>query len=40
MFIFDGGAPRMIPDHGPDWRLAFFPRAAGEIRIDQPTFMV
>ncbi|WP_197281155.1 MULTISPECIES: acyl-CoA dehydrogenase family protein [unclassified Mycobacterium] len=31
MFVFDGDTPRMIPDQGPDWRLAFFPRAEAEI---------
>ncbi len=34
MFVFDafdGQAPRMIPQQGPDWRLAFFPRASAEI---------
>ncbi|OMC54289.1 hypothetical protein A5747_17505 [Mycobacterium sp. IS-836] len=34
MFVFDGfdgQAPRMIPGQGPDWRLAFFPRADAEI---------
>ncbi|KLO43355.1 hypothetical protein ABW17_09825 [Mycobacterium nebraskense] len=34
MFVFDGfdgQAPRMIPEQGPDWRLAFFPRAGAEI---------
>jgi indole-3-acetate monooxygenase len=31
MFVFDGDAPRMIPGQGPDWRLAFFPRADAEI---------
>lgn len=34
MFVFDGfggQAPRMIPERGPDWRLAFFPRAQAEI---------
>ena len=31
MFVFDGDSPRMIPDRGPDWRLAFFPRADGDI---------
>ena len=25
MFVFDGDAPRILPDRGPDWRLAFFP---------------
>jgi len=30
-FVFDGDAPRMLPGQGPDWRLAFVPRAAGEI---------
>lgn len=35
MFVFDGfdsQAPRMIPGQGPDWRLAFFPRADAEIQ--------
>ena len=31
MFVFDGDAPRMIPERGPDWRLAFFPRANADI---------
>ncbi|WP_374022763.1 acyl-CoA dehydrogenase family protein [Mycobacterium sp. HNNTM2301] len=31
MFVFDGDAPRMIAEQGPDWRLAFFPRAEAEI---------
>ncbi|GAA4292742.1 acyl-CoA dehydrogenase family protein [Mycobacterium paraffinicum] len=31
VFVFDGDTPRMIPDQGPDWRLAFFPRAGAEI---------
>lgn len=31
IFVFDGDAPRMIPEQGPDWRLAFFPRASAEI---------
>ncbi|OMC46543.1 acyl-CoA dehydrogenase family protein [Mycobacterium sp. IS-1264] len=34
MFVFDGldsQAPRMIAGQGPDWRLAFFPRANAEI---------
>jgi indole-3-acetate monooxygenase len=30
-FVFDGDAPRLIPEHGPDWRLAYFPSRAGEI---------
>ena len=30
-FVFDGGAPRTVADQGPDWRLAFFPRASAEI---------
>ena len=30
-FVFDGDAPRMVPDRGPDWRLAWFPGAAGEV---------
>lgn len=30
-FVFDGDAPRMVPEQGPDWRLAFFPRADAEI---------
>jgi alkylation response protein AidB-like acyl-CoA dehydrogenase len=29
-FVFDGAAPRMT-EHGPDWRLALFPRDQGEI---------
>ncbi len=31
MFVFDGDAPRVLADRGPDWRLAFFPRANAEI---------
>lgn len=31
IFVFDGDAPRMMPGQGPDWRLAFFPRANAEI---------
>lgn len=31
MFVFDGDTPRMIAEQGPDWRLAFFPRAQAEI---------
>ncbi|GBG36816.1 acyl-CoA dehydrogenase family protein [Mycobacterium montefiorense] len=31
MFVFDDGTPRMLPEQGPDWRLAFFPRADAEI---------
>jgi indole-3-acetate monooxygenase len=31
VFVFDGEAPRMIPEQGPDHRLAFFPRANAEI---------
>ncbi|OBB96247.1 acyl-CoA dehydrogenase family protein [Mycobacterium sp. 852002-30065_SCH5024008] len=31
MFVFDGETPRMISGQGPDWRLAFFPRADAEI---------
>jgi alkylation response protein AidB-like acyl-CoA dehydrogenase len=31
MLVFDGDAPRMIPQQGPDWRLAFFPRANADI---------
>jgi indole-3-acetate monooxygenase len=31
IFVFDGETPRMIPGQGPDWRLAFFPRANAEI---------
>ncbi|WP_156687358.1 acyl-CoA dehydrogenase family protein [Mycobacterium sp. Marseille-P9652] len=27
----DAAAPRMIPERGPDWRVAFFPRAEAEI---------
>lgn len=34
MFVFDGEAPRMISDRGPDWRLGFFPRADAEIVDD------
>ncbi len=29
--VLDGEAPRVIPEQGPDWRLAFFPRADAEI---------
>ena len=25
-FVLDGDAPRMVPERGPDWRLAWFPR--------------
>ena len=31
VFVFDGDSPRILPDRGPDWRLAFFPRADGDI---------
>jgi alkylation response protein AidB-like acyl-CoA dehydrogenase len=31
MFVFDGDAPRLIPEQGPDWRLAFFPRTHADI---------
>ena len=31
MFVFDGDTPRILPDQGPDWRLAFFPRDNAEI---------
>jgi indole-3-acetate monooxygenase len=31
MFVFDGDAPRVLADRGPDWRLAFFPRANADI---------
>jgi alkylation response protein AidB-like acyl-CoA dehydrogenase len=31
MFVFDGDAPRMIPQRGPDWRLAFFPSVHADI---------
>ncbi len=31
MFVFDGDAPRILADQGPDWRLAFFPRANADI---------
>jgi alkylation response protein AidB-like acyl-CoA dehydrogenase len=31
VFVFDGDAPRMLPDRGPDWRLAYFPREQAEI---------
>ncbi|MEE3062859.1 MAG: acyl-CoA dehydrogenase family protein [Actinomycetota bacterium] len=31
VFVFDGDQPRMIPEQGPDQRLAFFPRADAEI---------
>jgi alkylation response protein AidB-like acyl-CoA dehydrogenase len=31
MFVFEGDAPRLIPGRGPDWRLAFVPRADVEI---------
>ena len=30
-FVLDGDAPRMVPERGPDWRLAWFPAAAGEV---------
>jgi alkylation response protein AidB-like acyl-CoA dehydrogenase len=30
-FVFDGETPRIVADRGPDWRLALFPRAQGEI---------
>jgi alkylation response protein AidB-like acyl-CoA dehydrogenase len=30
-FVFDGDAPRIVPERGPDWRLALFPRAEAEI---------
>ena len=30
-FVFDGDAPRILPDLGPDWRLAVLPRADAEI---------
>ncbi|ORW51269.1 hypothetical protein AWB90_04890 [Mycobacterium paraense] len=30
-FVFDGDAPRLVADQGPDWRLAFFPAANAEI---------
>ena len=31
LFVFDGDAPRMVADRGPDWRLAFFPSDRVEI---------
>jgi alkylation response protein AidB-like acyl-CoA dehydrogenase len=31
VFVMDGEAPRMVPDRGPDWRFAFFPRASAEV---------
>jgi alkylation response protein AidB-like acyl-CoA dehydrogenase len=31
VIVFDGDAPRMLPDHGRDWRLAFFPRSEVDI---------
>jgi len=31
MLVFDGDTPRILPDQGPDWRLAFFPRDNAEI---------
>jgi alkylation response protein AidB-like acyl-CoA dehydrogenase len=30
-FVFDGDAPQMIPEQGPDWRLAYFPRSDADI---------
>jgi alkylation response protein AidB-like acyl-CoA dehydrogenase len=30
-FVFDGDVPRMIPEQGPDWRLAFFPAEQGRV---------
>lgn len=30
-FVSDGDQPRMIPEQGPDWRLAFFGRADAEV---------
>ena len=30
-FVFDGDAPRIVPEQGPDWRLAFFPSREGAI---------
>jgi indole-3-acetate monooxygenase len=29
--VMEGDAPRLIPERGPDWRLAFFPRTQVEI---------
>jgi alkylation response protein AidB-like acyl-CoA dehydrogenase len=29
--VFDGDAPRMLPDRGRDWRLALFPRSEADI---------
>jgi alkylation response protein AidB-like acyl-CoA dehydrogenase len=29
--VFDGDAPQMIPEQGPDWRLAYFPRSDADI---------
>ncbi|OBJ81773.1 hydroxylase [Mycobacterium gordonae] len=31
MFVFDGDAPRLLADRGPDWRLAFLGREDAEI---------
>jgi alkylation response protein AidB-like acyl-CoA dehydrogenase len=31
LFVFDGDAPRMVPDHGPDWRLAWIRAADVEV---------
>lgn len=31
MFVFDGDAPRLLADRGPDWRLAFLRREDAEI---------
>ncbi len=31
VIVFDGDAPRMLPDRGRDWRLALFPRSAANI---------
>ncbi len=30
-FVIEGDAPRIVAGRGPDWRLAFFPRADAEI---------
>jgi alkylation response protein AidB-like acyl-CoA dehydrogenase len=31
VFVFEGDAPRMVPGRGPDWRLAYVPRADVDI---------
>lgn len=30
-FVMDGPAPRVLPGRGPDWRLAFYPAADGNV---------